>query len=132
MLKADHALKGWVEDFYREEFWKKVGCHLVEDQKTAEFLFDYAVHAGTRVPVIHLQRALNVLNRGATIWVDLQTDGHLGPRTRRVLKEYAEWETSYPLFKILNGLRTAFYVELAEKRVQNEKFLRGWLNRLKD
>ena len=131
VLDADHALKGWVQDFYRDNFWRKVGCHVVEHQPLAEFLFDFAVHAGTKVPVLHLQRALNVLNRGETIWKDIEVDGVLGPKTVKALGSYKRWETPFPLFKVLNGLRTSFYVGLVEKRVQNEKFLHGWLNRLR-
>lgn len=132
VLDADHALKGWVQDFYREEFWRKVGCHLLESQHIADFLFDFAVHAGTKVPVQHLQRALNALNRGASMWRDVTVDGQLGPETSAALAEFKEWETPFPLFKVLNGLRTAYYVSLVERREQNEKFLRGWLNRLRD
>lgn len=131
VLDADHALKGWVLDFYREKFWRKVGCHLVDKQPLAEFLFDFAVHAGTKVPVSHLQRALNALNRRATLWPDVVVDGMLGPKTRKALEAYPTWETQYPMFKILNGLRTVFYVELVEKREKDEKFLHGWLNRLR-
>ena len=131
VLDADHALKGWVQDFYRANFWTRVGCHLVDSQPLADFLFDFAVHAGTKVPVRHMQRALNVLNRNEQLWKDVTVDGIIGQQTVTVIKAYSDWETPHALFKILRGLRTAYYVKLVEKREQNEKFLRGWLNRLR-
>jgi lysozyme family protein len=131
VLDADHALKGWVQDFYRERFWQKTGCHLVDNQALAEFMFDFAVHSGTKTPVLHVQRALNALNRNETLWKDVEVDGVMGPQTAEALKMYPHWETPVPLFKVLRGLRTAYYVAVVERREQNEKFLRGWLNRLR-
>lgn len=131
VLDADHALKGWIRDFYRDNYWVPVGCHLIEDQRLADFLFDYAVHAGTVVPVKHLQRALNALNNEGHKWPDLDVDGRIGPATRAALGLYPRWSMGPSLFKAMCGLRTVFYIEIVERREKNEKYLHGWLNRLR-
>lgn len=131
VLDADHALKGWIQDFYRDNYWRKVGGDQIQNQEIAEFVFDFAVNAGVQVAAEHLQRALNVLNRKATLWPDLVVDGDVGPKTQAALVKYAEWEGPAPLRKILIGLRTAFYVTCVERREANETFIRGWLNRLR-
>lgn len=131
VLDADHALKGWVQDFYRDNYWRAVGADKVQSQDVAEFLFDFAVHSGPDIPARHLQRALNVLNRKGTTWPDLVIDGDIGPKTQAALAAYGEWEGPFPLRKILIGLRTAYYVECVEAREQNESFIRGWLNRIR-
>ena len=131
VLDADHALKGLVRDFYKDKFWRRVGCHLIENQEVANFLFDFSVHSGTEVPVEHLQRALNALNRREKYWVDILVVGKMGPQTRKALASYQAWETIYPLKKVLSGLRTAYYVTVVERRVLSEKYLHGWLNRLR-
>lgn len=77
-----------------------------------------------------LQRALNALNDSGRQYADLLVDGQLGPKSIDALHAYivrrgAEGERV--LLQALNHLQGARYIELAELRPANERFVYGWL-----
>jgi lysozyme family protein len=92
-------------------------------------LFDtgYNMHPSTAGKFI--QRALNVLNRSETDFQDLYVDGRLGFKTMHVLAQFLKRrgkEGELVLLVLLNALQATRYVELAERRKQNESFVYGW------
>ena len=82
-------------------------------------VFDLAVNVGHRQAVKLLQRALRAC--GATV----ADDGVLGPLTRQAV------QVAQPdlLVAALRSEAAGFYRALAQKKPENEKFLKGWLNR---
>jgi len=93
-------------------------------------MFDTGYNAGTSRAVRFLQRSLNALNRGGRDYDDQVVDGKIGRRTIGALKTYLEVRPrtgASVIFKCLNGLQTAFYIELVERREKDEKFLTGWI-----
>jgi len=100
-------------------------CPAIGDE-----LFDTAVNMGVSAAGKFLQRALNVLNRGATDYPDIGTDGMIGPMTLHALEGFMKKrgaEGGEVLRKALDGLQCALYVELAEGRPANEAFAYGWI-----
>lgn len=96
----------------------------------AEELADTAVNMGAGTAGRFLQRALNALNQGGSLYPDLTVDGACGPATLAALRAYLtarrrDGETV--LLRALNALQGAGYIELAERRAKDEAFVFGWL-----
>lgn len=122
LIANSDQVKDEVENFYRREFWNSFDCDNLP-QMIAEELFEQSVNIGVRQCSLHLQRALNILNRNETAWDDIDVDGRVGRATRKALTEAIKKDAKY-LFGILNILQGAFYVNLG-----NEKYIRGWISR---
>lgn len=118
----------FVESFYRANFWDPF-CGDELPGRIAEEMFDTAVNMGVSTAVRFLQRALNLLNRHGRSWDDISEDGVFGNETMRTVRSRMMRDMSY-LLKLMNILQGMHYIELAERRPSQEKFLRGWLNRV--
>lgn len=68
-----------VDAYYRASEWGAICGPTIKDQLIANELFDTAVNIGPVFAIQFLQLTLNSLNRGGTLWPDLQVDGHMGP-----------------------------------------------------
>ena len=99
--------------------------------KVAAEMFDTGYNAGIGRASRFLQRALNGLNRLGKDYDDLVVDGKIGRRTVQAMTAYKEvrgHKAEGVLFKALDCLQGAFYIELVERREKDEKFLFGWLD----
>ena len=117
---------------YKNRYWTgpKFDQVAVICPAIGEEMFDTGINMGPAVAGMFLQRALNVLNRGATDYPDIGTDGNVGPMTIHALTSFMKKrgaEGGEVLRKTLDGLQCARYVELAEGRPANESFLYGWI-----
>lgn len=122
-----------ADAIYTGLYWTGPGYSRIEplSVRIAEELMDTGVNMGTGLPGEWLQRALNAMNRKGRLYADLKVDGDIGGRTTEALRlliaadgrERAE----DCILKMLNGLQTVRYLELCERRVANEDFIRGWL-----
>lgn len=96
----------------------------------ADELFDTGINMGVAAAGRLLQRALNVLNRGAVDYPDVPVDGNVGPMTLAALKGYMAKRGpagGEVLRKALDGLQCARYVEIAEGNPSQEAFTYGWI-----
>jgi lysozyme family protein len=113
-------------DIYATQYWDAMsGDELVElSEAVATEVIDTAVNMGTGRAGRFLQRSLNVLSKGES----LKVDGQVGPATVRALRSYL-WRgrDEKTLVKALDCLQGAFYIELAERREKDERFVYGWL-----
>lgn len=117
---------------YRRQYWDMMRLDDVSllSPGIATELFDTGINAGTATAIRFLQRLLNALNQGGALWRDMTVDGQIGPITLGALRAYLArrgGEGERVLFFALNGLQATFYVELAERRATDERFLYGWL-----
>ena len=117
---------------YREIYWTRPGFDQVANLsvRVAAELFDTGVNMGPQVAVRFLQRALNAMNRKGSDYPDVAKDGVMGPATLKALRAYLTRRGSEGegvLFRALNCLQGASYIELAETRPDNEAFAYGWL-----
>jgi lysozyme family protein len=117
---------------YRARYW--TGVHF--DQvaavfpRVAEEMFDTGVNMGQAVAGAFLQRALNLLNRGASDYPDIGTDGQIGPMTLHALEAYKAKRGAAGeavLQKALDGFQVGRYADITEGRPANEAFFYGWL-----
>ena len=91
---------------------------------------DTGVNMGPSWGAIFLQRALNGLNNQGKLYRDIAVDGAVGPGTIGALAAFLKHradEGVIVLLRAMNCLQGARYIELAEKRSDNEAFLYGWL-----
>ena len=113
---------------YAARYWGAVRADdlLALSELVASEVVDTGVNMGTGRAGRMLQRALNVLNVRGSLYSDLVVDGAIGPITVRALRSYLEDRDELVLCKALNCLQGAYYIELAERREKDERFVYGW------
>lgn len=118
-------------DIYSAKYWDSVnGDRLLELSKDiTQEVVDTSVNMGPKRAGKFLQRALNVFNSSCSLYDDLTVDGVIGPATIKALEKYLFSREAKQLAKALNCLQGAFYIELAEKREKDERFVYGWLKK---
>lgn len=119
-------------DIYKRRYWTSVRFDQVAAiyPRIAAEMFDTGINMGQAVAVGFLQRALNLLNRGAVDYPDIGTDGQIGPMTIAALKAYAAKRGArgeVVLLRVLDGLQTGRYADITEARPANEAFFYGWI-----
>ncbi|EDV8486486.1 hypothetical protein BH431_004339 [Salmonella enterica subsp. enterica serovar Bovismorbificans] len=116
---------------YKTHFWDKMKLDDVMKRSVflADRLFDLGINAGKSVAVKNLQRYLNVMNNRQTYWKDIDADGGMGPKTLGALDAYiakrGEQGKDYLIDAMLD-MQSMYYIELAERREKDEKFIYGW------
>ena len=115
---------------YTVKYWDKVrGDDLARlSEGVAAEVVDTGVNMGPGRAGTFLQRSLNVLNDRERLYPDIAVDGNIGPGTISALTNYLNVRSDATLIKMLNCLQGAFYVDLAERREKDEKFINGWFN----
>lgn len=119
-------------EIYLKRYWIEPGFARVAapaPQLAAE-LFDTGVNMGPATAAKFLQRALNVLNRGANDYPDIAVDGRIGPMTMSVLQRFLSRRGEAGervLIGACDCLQGARYIEIAEARPASESFVFGWL-----
>ena len=119
---------------YAERYWHALELDEVErlSPAVAAELADTGVNQGVARAGEFLQRCLNVLNASEAFYPDLRVDGDVGPRTLDALRAFfrarRQQGGEFVLLKMLNALQGAFYIDLAERRPKDEKFIFGWFS----
>jgi lysozyme family protein len=110
--KGQMPPKEMVWDFYKTKVWDKVrGDEL---PLGVDYLaFDFAVNSGVGRAVKTLQSA-----------VGANPDGAIGPATMAAIKGCPD------LLKRFSAAKEAFYKGIVERKPDQVKFLKGWLNRV--
>lgn len=118
-----------AERIYAEDYWDVVrGDDLASLSPAVAFeVVDTGVNMGPDRAVEFLQRALSVFNLGGRLYPDLVVDGIAGPVTVNALEDYLAARSEAALLKALNCLQGAAYIELAERREKDERFVFGWI-----
>lgn len=117
-----------VENLYKEKYWNPfLGDEL--DQIIANEMFDTAVNMGVGRAVKFLQRSLNLLNRNGKLYSDIVEDGDFGNNTMRAYNSLPKKDL-FILFNMMNVLQGMHYIEYMTKSPTQEKFARGWFNRV--
>lgn len=116
---------------YRAQYWDLL--HLDEIAAFAPGIavemFDTAVNQGQATAARYLQRALNLFNRNQTNYVDMRVDGLVGLVTLAALRAYMASrgrEAEVVMLRALNAQQGAAYIDLAERREKDERFVYGW------
>jgi lysozyme family protein len=114
---------------YSAKYWDAVKADQLLElaPSIAEEVVDSGVNMGIGRAGKLLQRSLNVLNKRGGLYNDITVDGEIGPGTLTALAAYLATRDESTLLKALNCLQGAFYIELAERREKDERFIYGWL-----
>ena len=130
ILESVESLQYDVREFYKSRYWDVFrlsemwnGEGLVND------LFDCAVNLGVTRACSFLQRGLNLLNRNGALYPDLVQDGKFGDKTFKALHALPDADVPV-LARMLMVLRGSHYIEYMVKSPAQEKFARGWFNRI--
>lgn len=119
-------------EIYEDRYWNRLNLDIIASisPEIAEELADTGVNMGVVRAGEFLQRCLNVLNNRETHYSDIVVDGKVGNKTLDALRAFKNkrgLKGLGALYKMLNCLQGAFYIELAERREKDEKFLYGWI-----
>lgn len=129
-LDREESLQAKIHQFYKEHYWNRFQGDSIPIQLLAEEMFDTGVNMGVHRAVKFLQRALNYLNRNEQLFSDMVDDGVLGPTTLKCLQIFLQKDSPDTLLKIMNVLQAQHYLDYMSKSPTQEKFCRGWFNRV--
>lgn len=103
-----------AREIYRRRYFN--GLEDVTDPKALEFLFDYAVNAGTGAAVRALQKVIGTI-----------PDGAFGPKSKAALVAYGDQSK---LFWPLLAARYDHFMRIIGGNHSQAVFATGWANRL--
>lgn len=118
----DSELEQLVIEIYDSKYYQPIKADKIDSDMIRVHLYDMGVNAGTGAAVKLLQKAINKVY-GVTI----ATDGAIGNITLTYTNNNAK------LNKLVNEFinqRKIYYQDLANRKPTNQKFLKGWLNRV--
>lgn len=124
---------GFAQDIYAHEYYYRPKFNLWEGVSTyiAKELFDTGVNMGTVTPVKYVQRWLNVFNQQEKFYDDLVVDGLLGGKTINAYNVLCDKRGNSTveniIYNCLNALQCVNYLEIAESKPSQEKFVFGWV-----
>ena len=130
ILDSDTLLLQHVKELYKQLYWDVFQGDNITDQDITNQIFDIAVNMGVHRAVKFLQIGLNILNRNQQIYPDVLEDGRFGPQTFNTLLQYLSLDKSIYLLKIIIILRGMHYIKYMQRSPIQERFARGWLNRV--
>lgn len=96
-------------------YWDKVKGDEINSQQVAEFLADWAYNSGVSTASKGVQRILK-----------LKDDGIIGKNTLGAINAHDPKD----LFIRLKDARTVFIYAIVKNNPSQQKFLKGWLNRI--
>lgn len=116
---------------YRADYWGAQNLDTVAmfSRRIARELFDTGVNMGIGQAGEFLQMSLNAFNRQGADYTDIEVDGEIGPKTLDALDAFLKRrgrDGETVLLRALNALQGAAYIELAERRDKDERFIFGW------
>lgn len=122
-------------EIYDKMWWQRLMLDdiLAFQPFLADRLFDFGINAGRKNAVIALQRILNSLNNQEKLYADLVVDGGMGTKTITAIKALQGIrgaEGMAILAMALTHFQTYYYLDISEKRKQNETFTYGWFRRV--
>lgn len=132
VINNNEELIRLAKELYRQKYWTPIRGDELPNQHIANQVFDTGVNQGVARSVRYLQQGLNLLNRNQTNYKDIEIDGKLGQQTLDSINAFLKLEAGEPdyLLKLHNLLQAAFYVEIMKRDPTQERFARGWLNRV--
>lgn len=127
--EKNETLQALVLKHYKNEYWDSLSLDQINDQKVATELYDTGVNMGTGRAALFFQRVLNVVNRNGSIFPDLKLDGQIGTKSISAFNSLS-LNDKYIVWKLLNCLQGAKYIDICEANPVQEKFMRSWASRV--
>ncbi len=113
-LAANNELKSLVEQFYFYTFWKPLKADEIQNQTSAESVFDFAINAG-----------IGTATKLVQYIVGTKADGIMGEKTLSKINsiDFGYFQASLTVTKLKH------YLYIIRRRPTSKKFLLGWLSR---
>ncbi len=108
-----------AKDIYYRDWWRRLRCSEIQDDRLAQKLLDTCVNVGMRPGARILQRALREAGQSVAI------DGVIGPQTIGAANQ-ADPEA---LLNAMRRLQADHYEALMRRNPKLERFRRGWMKR---
>ena len=118
----DSELEQLVIDVYDSKYYQSIRADRIDSDMIRIHLYNMGVNAGTGSAVKILQKAINKVYD-----VTIATDGVIG----NITVTYANNKSK--LNELVNEFinqRRLYYQNLVKRKLTNQKFLKGWLNRV--
>lgn len=104
-------------DILKTLFWGQCKADYIESQSVANALVDWAWNSGTITAIKEVQKVLGV-----------KADGIVGNITLSAINS----ESPLPLFGKIKAARVKYIERICKSRPGNQKYYRGWMNRIND
>lgn len=128
-LEFDEVLQKSVKTFYKQRYFDPYRGDDMPRYLALE-MFDTSVNMGVGRAVKFMQISLNCLNRNQALYPDMVEDGAYGKTSHKCLYKYLETDSEMLLVKMINVLQGMHYIEYMKKSPTQEKYARGWFNRV--
>lgn len=99
----------------KEMYWDACRADRIESQSVANAIVDWAWNSGATIAAKEVQKVLGV-----------ETDGIIGNITLAAINSHSP----LPLFGKIRRARIAYIERICKSRSENNKFYRGWMNRI--
>ena len=104
-------------DILKTMFWDACKADIIVSQSVANAIVDWAWHSGTTTAAKEIQRVLGV-----------KADGIIGNITLSAINS----QSPLPLFGKIKAARVKYIERICKSRPENQKYYRGWMNRIND
>lgn len=104
-------------DILKTMFWDACKADIIVSQSVANAIVDWAWHSGTTTAAKEIQRVLGV-----------KADGIIGDITLSAINS----QSPLPLFGKIKAARVKYIERICKSRPVNQKYYRGWMNRIND
>lgn len=121
-LSENTNLESLVLSFYKTEFWDVISLSALNDQQTANSLFDISVNMGSGTAAKMLQEAINTIPGNA-----IAVDEKIGPMTIAA----ANSANPVALYNEINALREQRYDGIIANNPSQAVFKNSWFSRIK-
>lgn len=118
-----------VQDFYRENFWKPLQLDKISNEAIAIKIFEMSINLGIGKGASIVQKCLNLMIIGDAY--ELKVDNVIGKMTVKMVNDLTAKDDGQFLLKLLTLEQGHFYMKICYNNPSQEKFLKGWVNRLK-
>ena len=108
-------------DIFEVNFWKKIKGDHIQSQEVANIFLDGAINHGSNKATKLMQETLNSIGKNVSV------DGVVGPNTLNAINH----SDAALLHNQYKDRREQFYYAIVSSRPSQQKYLNGWLNRLK-
>lgn len=113
--RLKNLAKEQFTDILKTMYWDACKADNIESQSVANAIVDWAWHSGTATAVKEVQRVLGV-----------KDDGVIGNITLSAINS----QSPLPLFGKIKQARVAYIERICNARPANNKFKKGWFNRI--
>lgn len=120
-----HEIYPKVLEFYKKNYWEPLKLDKVNILRVATKILDISVNLGVSRTASMVQICINLIASN-----ELVVDNIIGSATVNLLNAVCQDDNGEFLLKLLTLQQGYVYMKLCQLDSSQEKFIRGWINRL--